>query len=216
MKKEEFQLGQEFYTETGKWQCTDIGTRVIVAIQLNQEDSSNYNDPPFSIAEYVFDETDIESCSLNSVAFEDNIADIIKSKKFNEIEDAFMFTNSAGYGENSALLDKNTGKVYFHSDWVDVDEQDVLAEEDFDSTVHIHLPHKNDLDLGKDLVFEFTEQYMPDDEYKVDQIFSKKGAYSRFKDLLQSKDLLEKWYEFENRHQQIALIQWCKENDISF
>ena len=45
MTKEEFEIGQEFYTATGKWRCTDIGTRVIVAIHLNQEDSRNYNGP---------------------------------------------------------------------------------------------------------------------------------------------------------------------------
>jgi hypothetical protein len=33
MKKEDFSIGKEFYTATGKWRCTDIGTRVIVAIK---------------------------------------------------------------------------------------------------------------------------------------------------------------------------------------
>lgn len=28
----DFQIGIEFFTETGKWRCTDVGTRVIVAI----------------------------------------------------------------------------------------------------------------------------------------------------------------------------------------
>lgn len=55
-------IGLEFYTETGKWCCTDVGTRVIVAIQLNQDDARNYNGPPYSIVETVFDEYDMEGC----------------------------------------------------------------------------------------------------------------------------------------------------------
>ena len=43
MIKEDFQIGLEFYTASGKWRCTDIGTRVIVAIKLDQDDLRNYN-----------------------------------------------------------------------------------------------------------------------------------------------------------------------------
>lgn len=55
----------EFSTETGRWRCTDIGTRVIVAIPLNRADSSWYNGPPYAVMEVVFDEHDIKGCSLN-------------------------------------------------------------------------------------------------------------------------------------------------------
>jgi len=34
MKYEDFYIGLEFFTGGGKWRCTDIGTRVIVAISL--------------------------------------------------------------------------------------------------------------------------------------------------------------------------------------
>jgi hypothetical protein len=32
MKREEFRIGDVFYSAAGAWVCTDIGTRVIVAI----------------------------------------------------------------------------------------------------------------------------------------------------------------------------------------
>lgn len=38
----DFQIGTEFYTETGKWRCTDVGTRVIVAISLEPRDTSGF------------------------------------------------------------------------------------------------------------------------------------------------------------------------------
>ena len=70
MTKDEFRIGQEFYTASGKWRCTDIGTRVIVAIKLDQEDARNYEGPPYSIVEHVFDEYDIGGCGLDPTDFE--------------------------------------------------------------------------------------------------------------------------------------------------
>ena len=64
LKKEAFYIGLEFYTATGKWRCTDVGSRVIVAIKLDQDDLRNYNGPPYSIPEEVFDEYDLGGCSL--------------------------------------------------------------------------------------------------------------------------------------------------------
>lgn len=216
MQKNEFQIGQDFYTKSGKWRCTDIGTRTIAAIQLNQEDAKNDNGPPYSIPELVFDEYDIEECSQDPTEFEDTIDEILKNPKFNELQDALMFVSGAGYGENAAFLDKQTGKIYLRSEFCDIDEQEALTEEEYDSKIHIEIPHKNDLELGKNLIFKFVKQFMPEEEHKINLIFSKRGAYSRYKDLLESKKLLEQWYAFENRQEQLALLQWCKENEIYF
>ena len=60
----------EFYTAAGKWRCTDVGTRVIVAIQLDQNDPSWHAGPPFAVAEWVFDEYDLDGCSLAPNDFE--------------------------------------------------------------------------------------------------------------------------------------------------
>lgn len=59
MKHGDFYIGLEFQSETGKWRCTDVGTRVIVAIKL-EGDPRNWNGPPYSVAETVFDEDDFE------------------------------------------------------------------------------------------------------------------------------------------------------------
>jgi len=69
MKKSDFSIGLVFYTGAGKWRCTDVGSRVIVAIELNQKDERNYSGPPYSICECVFDEYDIEGCSLDAGEF---------------------------------------------------------------------------------------------------------------------------------------------------
>lgn len=67
MEHREFSIGLEFVTASGRWRCTDVGTRVIVAIQLDAPDDSWYNGPPYPVLESVFDEYDFEGCSLDPV-----------------------------------------------------------------------------------------------------------------------------------------------------
>ena len=63
MQHADFQIGMEFLTATGRWRVTDIGTRTVIAIKLDQADPRNYNGPPYSIVENVFDEHDLEACA---------------------------------------------------------------------------------------------------------------------------------------------------------
>jgi len=83
MKYADFSLGTMFFCEDRLWRCTDIGTRVIVAIRIdavevgsntpNHRRSLNraqaeaegwFDGPPYAVAEVVFDENDLEGCSL--------------------------------------------------------------------------------------------------------------------------------------------------------
>ena len=132
--------------------------------------------------------------------------------KFRDIEDAFFFVSMGEMYMNSAILCIKTGQIFYISDFGDSDE---LPEDiDDDPDKYIDIPHKNELNLGKALVINFTSIHMPDNMEKVQSIFRKKGAYSRFKDLLETKGLLEKWYDFEEAQQKNALIEWCRENNI--
>ncbi len=130
--------------------------------------------------------------------------------KFSDIEDAFLFVSSDGYGMNTALLDKDTGQFYYRSEMGDMDE----IEDEVDEDACIAIPHKNELALGQDLVFEFVQNHLPDEYDEVRQIFRSRGAYGRFKDLLDSKGLLQDWYDFENQAEKRALKQWCEDNGI--
>lgn len=82
MRHEEFAIGETFWTTTGPYRCTDVGTRTIVAVQtgpraiIQQEsvgderrattvvvdDPSWLNGPPYAVAEMVFDEDDLDGC----------------------------------------------------------------------------------------------------------------------------------------------------------
>ena len=132
--------------------------------------------------------------------------------KYSDIEDAFLFVSMSPPYEHYAYLNKETGEKYYVSELGDSDELPADWEE---NEKLITIPHKNDLNLGRDLVFDFISASLPDQFDNVRGIFSRKGAYARFKDLLESKGQLEAWYEFERKATEEALRGWCKENDIS-
>ena len=60
----------------------------------------------------------------------------------------------------------------------------------------------------------FAKDQIPDHFYEVRRIFQRKGAYSRFKALLQDIGALQLWYDFERAEQAEAIREWCKENNI--
>jgi hypothetical protein len=87
MNHNDFTIGLEFWSGKKRWRCTDTGTRVITAICLEpremvrseidptdstkrilanfiSNDPRDLNGPPYAICEFVFDEDDIEACSL--------------------------------------------------------------------------------------------------------------------------------------------------------
>ena len=131
--------------------------------------------------------------------------------KFTDVQEAFFFVSSASYGTHSAVLNLDTGQLYYRSEMGDLNE---ITDEDIDWDSCIDIPHKNDLGLGHELVFEFAANYLTDEYGRVEQIFRKRGAYSRFKDLLQSRGLLQTWFDFEHEREEQALRQWCNESEI--
>lgn len=129
---------------------------------------------------------------------------------FNKIVEAFLYVSSEQPLMHSAVLNKTTGEIFYRSELTDQDE----FPEDVDSGDYIVIPHKHDLELGTDLVFDFVGRYLPDKLAEVDQIFARRGAYGHFKSLLKSEKKLEEWYEFEDEQTREALWQWCQENGL--
>ena len=107
--------------------------------------------------------------------------------KYSDIEDAFMFVSMSPPHEHYAYLNRETGEAYYVSTFGDSDE---LPDDLEINEKYIDIPHKNDLDLGRKLVFNFISANLPDEYPQVNRIFSRKGAYTRY------KDLLDKWRSF--------------------
>ena len=61
--REQFTIGCEFRCGGKRWRCTDVGSRVITAICLDDHvDPSWFNGPPYAVVETVFDEYDHPGC----------------------------------------------------------------------------------------------------------------------------------------------------------
>lgn len=114
--------------------------------------------------------------------------------------------------EHEAYLSVETGRVYWHSEWAD--EIEPLPDDIDEPGKYVLVPHKNNLDLGKQLVLGFVSERLPDDYDRVLSIFRRRGAYGRFKDLLEDRGLLDEWYEHENESCDKALRQWCRDEGI--
>jgi hypothetical protein len=82
MELSDFVIGETFWTHHGAFRCTDIGTRVVVAVKLRppeiaraervdgelriskriDDDPSWLNGPPYAVEEAVFDENELVGC----------------------------------------------------------------------------------------------------------------------------------------------------------
>src|SRR5215471_16203603 len=59
-----------------------------------------------------------------------------------------------------------------------------------------------------------AREFLPDDYDEVRYIFSRTGAYRRYKDLLVRRGALERWFDFSSKSEETALQEWCAENGI--
>jgi hypothetical protein len=82
MELSDFVIGKTFWTHSGTFRCTDIGTRVVVAVKLGpravsraesadgevritkriDDEPSWLNGPPYAVEEAVFDENELLGC----------------------------------------------------------------------------------------------------------------------------------------------------------
>ena len=58
---------------------------------------------------------------------------------FSDLQLAFEFVSSGGMGENEAYLDRQSGKIYWHSEFGDNDEE---LPDDIDDEKYISIPDK--------------------------------------------------------------------------
>jgi hypothetical protein len=133
---------------------------------------------------------------------------------WDELEASFEWVSFDGGGANQAFLCKETGRIYWHSDYGGGGDDEELPDDIEDGEKYIAVPDKRELGLGTPVVFDFVRQFLPDDYDKVRAIFDKRGAYARFKDLLEHRRMLDQWHAFENKAEETALREWCTLNSI--
>lgn len=134
------------------------------------------------------------------------------SVNYSELRNAFEFVSTGSIGEHCAYIQIDTGAIYWTSTKIDLEE--IVPDDIGNSDIYIPVPHKNELKLGQSMALAFIDQALPDDYNTVASYFRRRGAYRRFKELLQSQGMLEKWYAFEEQASDAALLAWCEESHI--
>ncbi|MBR1195370.1 hypothetical protein JQ634_24530 [Bradyrhizobium sp. AUGA SZCCT0240] len=133
---------------------------------------------------------------------------------FQELLLAYEYVSS-GAGLHQAFLCRRTGKILWHSDFSDHDEfNDELPDDIEDDEKYIAIPDKRELDLGKPMALNFAREFLSDDFDEVRYMFSRRGAYKKFRALLIRRNVLERWYDFESKATARALREWCEINSI--
>ncbi len=120
-----------------------------------------------------------------------------------------------GNGVHQAILCRTTGNIYMHAEFSDLEEfNDVLPDDVEDDEKYIAIPDKQELGLGKPLVLDFAREFLSCHFDDVRYIFSKRGAYQKFRALLIRTRTLDRWYAFETLATERALRQWCADQSI--
>ena len=130
---------------------------------------------------------------------------------FDTILDAFHYVSDALPGERRAVVHRRTGQVFLASLKAGYDERPVGAESDPD---YVSLPHRRELDPGKQSVLEFVQSHCPAERARAEGFFARPGAYRNVRELLRRRQLLESWQVFEEQQIESLLREWCAARDL--
>jgi hypothetical protein len=135
--------------------------------------------------------------------------------KLSELKLAVEFSSAgeAAGMESAAYICLDTGRIYEKSDWEN--PEDPLPDDLQTSDRYLQVPDQHAFRLGRRLALSFIEDAVPGDYRRVADIFQRRGAFARFKDLLAERGLLERWHEYEDHAQEEALRVWCADNGIT-
>lgn len=132
---------------------------------------------------------------------------------WDDLVEAYSVVDTGTIGQWYAYVSKSTGKVYAGYEEMGEVLGDIPDDAD-ENDDYIPIPGKFELDLGKALVWEFVRGELPEDERLVQGMFSRAGAYRRFKDFLLDRGRLDDWHAFEDRRVKEELTAWCVENGL--
>lgn len=131
---------------------------------------------------------------------------------FEDLLAAFDWASAGAPMENTAFLSRLTGATHCASMMMGLDDD--LPDDIEDASIYLAVPHKNDLDLGKQLALNFADDLLPESYGSVAAFFRQRGAYGRFKDFLERRGMLQAWYDYEAKAVERALREWAAANGL--
>ena len=133
--------------------------------------------------------------------------------KLGDLEDALLFVDAGSGFDTAAWVCRETGAVLWHGG--DSDDFEPLPADIDDAERYVPLPDKREFGLGKPLALEFARTQLPACYEQVCAMFSHRGAYARFKDLLERQQSLDAWHQWEAEQTRQALREWCTDNGLT-
>jgi hypothetical protein len=132
-----------------------------------------------------------------------------------ELQAAVELVSSSDIGESQAWVCAQSGQIYWQFDpMISGEVNEELPDNIEDEEKYLPVPNKRTLDLGKPLVLDFVDKFLPDDFDDVRQMFGRRGAYRNFRQLVTRRRVLDQWYAFEEQATKKALREWCQLNSI--
>jgi diamine N-acetyltransferase len=113
--------------------------------------------------------------------------------------------NSAAM-ECAAFISRETGEIFWTGEGID----EALPDDFEDGTAYEAVPDKGELELGRSLALQFVGMHLPLEWETVARFFRQRGAYAKFKTLLERSGQLDNWHGFERRGIEEALVAWCE------
>ena len=127
-----------------------------------------------------------------------------------ELLEAIEWVSAGADFGNAAYIRRDDGHIVWIGD--DMEQVEVVPEDIEDGSRYVALPRKQELGLGKPLALRFAEEYLFSDVVEVKAIFNRRGAYQRFKGLLERRNRLEDWYKFEASEVKDAVTRCTQEH----
>ncbi len=133
-----------------------------------------------------------------------------------ELIQALDWVSDLSNSENMAFVGRETGRVYMASDKDIGDELESDLPSDIDDiTKYAIVPSRQDLRLGKRLAVRFVQASLPERLEETYEVFAARGAYARFKDMLEREQVLQAWYAFEAEAVERELRDWAESEALA-
>lgn len=129
---------------------------------------------------------------------------------------ALDWVSDLSSSENMAFVCRDTGRVFMTSDEdFGVELEPDLPPDLDDVSKYAIVPSRQDLRLGKRLAVRFVQTSLPARLEDTHAMFAARGAYARFKDMLEREQALDAWYAFEAEAVERGLREWAESEALA-
>jgi uncharacterized glyoxalase superfamily protein PhnB len=132
---------------------------------------------------------------------------------YGDLSLAVDFVGSGDRGQ-AAWVDRESGQVWLRpADTGLLDEP--LPDDLEDAKRYVRVPGQRELNVGlKRLALLFTQEQLPDEFDRVEDFFSRAGAFGRFRQLLARAGREQQWQHYQNAAETRAVLEWAREEGL--